>query len=177
MIDPGVGAEDVKKVLDTQKFSLKYIILTHAHIDHIIQMEQLKNICGGKFVIHHDDAPLLGNPLLNCAALFGRDTVFPEADICVKDGDTLEIGGLKLEILHTPGHTPGGICIRAGNELFTGDTLFKLGMGRTDLGAGDERLLMKSLSRLMKLDDGIKVHPGHGSATEIGYERSNNIYL
>jgi hydroxyacylglutathione hydrolase len=177
VIDPGVEAEDVKQVLEAQKLTLKYIILTHAHIDHIIQMEQLHNICGGKVVVHHDDAPLLGNPLLNCAALFGRDTVFSNADICVKDGDILEIGGLKLEILHTPGHSPGSMCIRTGDALFTGDTLFKLGVGRTDLGAGDHDLLIKSLNRLMKLDDKIKVYPGHGSATDIGYERNNNMNM
>jgi hydroxyacylglutathione hydrolase len=177
VIDPGAKEEDIKQVLAAQQLSLKYIILTHAHIDHICRMEQLHNSCGGKVVVHKDDAPLLGNPLLNAAFLFGLDTVFNEADICVKDGDILEIGGLKLEILHTPGHTPGSMCIRAGDELFTGDTLFRLGVGRTDLGAGDHDLLMKSLKKLMTLNDSIKVYPGHGSATDIGYERSNNMYM
>lgn len=175
VIDPGVAAEDIEEVLSAQRLSLKYIILTHAHIDHICCMEQLRSICGGKVVVHDNDAPLLGNPMLNGTLLFGLNTVFSEADICVKDGDTLEIGGLKLEILHTPGHTSGSMCIMVGDELFTGDTLFKLGVGRTDLATGDHDLLVKSLNRLMKLDDKIKVYPGHGSATDIGYERNNNM--
>lgn len=177
VIDPGMAAEDIKQVLSAQQLSLKYIILTHAHIDHIYKMEQLRSMCGGKVVIHNDDAPLLDNPVLNGAALFGLDTVFGEADICVKDGDTLEVGGLKLEVLHTPGHTPGSMCIRVGDELFTGDTLFRLGVGRTDLGTGDHDLLVKSLNRLMKLKDDIKVYPGHGSVTDIGYERKINMHM
>ena len=175
VIDPGVAAEDIKKVLTDQQLSLKYIILTHAHIDHICCMEQLRSICGGKVAVHIDDVPLLGNPMLNAAILFGLHTVFSEADICMKDGDVLELGSLKLEVIHTPGHTPGSICIKAGDELFTGDTLFKLGVGRTDLGAGDHNLLVKSLKRLMQLDNNIKVYPGHGSSTDIGYERNNNM--
>ncbi len=175
VIDPGVAAEEVKQVLSAQQLTLKYIILTHAHIDHIISMEKLQSISGGKVVVHTDDVPLLENPFLNCAAMFGRNTGFRAADMCVNDGDILEVGGLKLEVLHTPGHTPGSMCIRVGDELFSGDTLFRLGVGRTDLGAGDHDLLVKSLNKLMKLDGNIKVHPGHGSATDIAYERNNNM--
>jgi glyoxylase-like metal-dependent hydrolase (beta-lactamase superfamily II) len=177
VIDPGVDANDIVNVLEAQQLSLKYIILTHAHIDHIIMMEEVRKRTGAKVAVHEDDGPLLGNPLLNGAVLFGQKKVFDQADILVKEGDVLDIGGLKLEILHTPGHTPGSMCIKAEDQLFTGDTLFKLGVGRTDLGAGDHDLLIKSLDRLMTLEDGIKVHPGHGSATEIGYERSHNMYM
>lgn len=177
VIDPGVEVNEVVNILEAQKLSLKYIILTHAHIDHIIMMDEIRERSGAKVVVHEDDAPLLGNPRLNGAALFGLNKIFNDADICVKDGDILEIGGMKLEILHTPGHTPGGMCIKAGDQLFTGDTLFRLGVGRTDLGAGDHELLVKSLNRLMILEDSIKVHPGHGSATDIGYERNHNIYM
>lgn len=177
VIDPGVDYMDIEKNLEAQKLSLKYIILTHAHIDHIIRMEELRSACGGKVVIHEEDAPLLGNAMLNGAALFGLNTVFGDADLCVKDGDSLELGGIRLEILHTPGHTPGSMCVKAENCIFTGDTLFRLGIGRTDLGAGDYDRLMISLKELMKLDDSLVVYPGHGSATDIGYERNNNMSL
>lgn len=177
VIDPGVECGDIVQILEAQKLTLKYIILTHAHIDHILQMEGLRSACGGKVVIHEEDAPLLANAMLNGAALFGLNMVFGEADLCVKAGGSLEFGGVKMEILHTPGHTPGSICVKVGDNLFTGDTLFRLGVGRTDLGAGDHDRLMNSLKELMKLDDSLTVYPGHGSATDIGYERKNNMYL
>lgn len=177
VIDPGVEILDIEGVLKEQALALKYIILTHAHIDHILNVEHLKSSAGGRVVIHEDDAPLLGKPMYNGSILFGVNKVFKDADLIVKGGDSLVLGGTELEVLHTPGHTPGSICIKAGDSLFTGDTLFKQGIGRTDLGAGDHGLLMKSLKKLMELDDNIKVYPGHGSATDIGYERANNTYL
>lgn len=177
VIDPGVEHESIIHILEDQKLTLKYIILTHAHIDHILHMEELLGACGGKVVIHDEDALLLGNPMLNGSVLFGLNKVFREADMCVKDGDTLKLGGIQFEILHTPGHTPGSMCVKADGCIFTGDTLFKLGVGRTDLGAGDQTRLMDSLKKLMKLDDSLKVYPGHGSATDIGYEKNNNMNL
>ena len=177
VIDPGVDSRDIIQILETQQLSLKYIILTHTHIDHILHMEELRSACGGKVVIHEEDAPLLGNAMLNGSALFGLNKIFREADLCMKDGDSLEFGGIKMEILHTPGHTPGSMCVKVGDSLFTGDTLFRLGVGRTDLGAGDQNRLMDSLKELMKLDDSLTVYPGHGSATDIGYERKSNMSL
>jgi len=177
VIDPGVGYKEIVQVLEAQKLALKYIILTHAHIDHILHMEELLGACGGRVVIHEEDAPLLGNAMLNGSVLFGLNKIFREADVRVKDGDSLELGGVRLQILHTPGHTPGSICVKVGDSLFSGDTLFKLGVGRTDLGAGDQTRLMNSLKKLMKLNDQLQVYPGHGSATDIGFERNNNINL
>lgn len=177
VIDPGVEPEEIVSILDVQKLTLKYIILTHAHIDHILHMEELLGTRGGKVAIHDEDALLLGNPMLNGAVLFGLNRSFREADLRVKDGDSLELGGIQLEIIHTPGHTPGSMCVKADGCIFTGDTLFKLGVGRTDLGAGDQTRLMDSLKKLMKLDDSLKVYPGHGSATDIGYEKNNNMNM
>jgi len=177
VIDPGVEPEEIVSILDVQKLTLKYIILTHAHIDHILHVEELLGARGGKVVIHDEDALLLGNPMLNGAVLFGLNRSFREADLRVKDGDSLELGGIQLEIIHTPGHTPGSMCVKADGCIFTGDTLFKLGVGRTDLGAGDQTRLMDSLKKLMKLDDSLKVYPGHGSATDIDYEKNNNMNM
>lgn len=183
VIDPGADIKDIAAILDQHDLTLKYIILTHAHIDHIAEVDELRSSRGGKAVVHEDDAPLLGDSLLNGSALFGRDSVFKDADICVRDGHILQLGCTKLNIIHTPGHTPGGICIFVkdpdgiGSCIFSGDTLFRLGIGRTDLGAGDYDRLIASLRRLMELGDDIKVYPGHGSATDIGYERSFNPWL
>lgn len=194
VIDPGADYGEVAQILDTQGLRLKYIIMTHGHIDHIQQLNELHANCGGKAVIHEEDAPFLQNPMLNGSVLFGERISFRQADLLVKDGDVLTLGdagSLKLEIIHTPGHTPGSICIKATFDgphsvenahnvkecLFSGDTLFRLGVGRTDLAGGDSGRLTESLQRLMKLDDDLRVYPGHGPETEIAYERSSNRFL
>lgn len=174
VIDAGADHAEVLQILESQHLSLEYIVLTHAHIDHVLNAGKLRDAAGARVVIHEDDAPLLGDPVLNCSALFGLNKVFGPADILVKDGDSINVGGINLQFIHTPGHTPGSICVLAGNELFSGDTLFRLGVGRTDLGAGSVQKLEASLGRLMELDDSIIVYPGHGPATNIGYERRNN---
>ena len=191
IIDPGADVEDIARVLDEQGsklglnngLKLKYIIMTHAHIDHIAQVDNLRCALGGKTVVHKDDAPLLGNARLNGSTLFMRSRTFDMADILVSDGDVLELGKAKLDIIHTPGHTPGGMCILvkdgADGEscIFTGDTLFRMSVGRTDLGAGAQRKIMASLRRLMELDGALKVYPGHGPSTTTDFERENNPWL
>jgi hydroxyacylglutathione hydrolase len=182
VIDPGADAEDIVKALEERDLKLKYIIMTHAHIDHISDVDKLKDSIGGETVVHEEDAPLLGDKRLNGSALFGTGRSFNTADILVKDGDVLEIGKATLRIIHTPGHTPGCICILAtdsANEscLFTGDTLFRQSIGRTDLGAGDHRKIIESLRRLMEMDSSLKVYPGHGPDTTIGYENMYNPWL
>lgn len=177
VIDAGADHLDILSILESQRLSLVYIILTHAHIDHVLRADKLREATGAKIIIHENDALLLGNPVLNCSALFGLNRIFGSADIFVKDGDSVDVGGIRLEFIHTPGHTPGSMCVRAGNRLFSGDTLFRLGVGRTDFGAGDPVKLAASLKRLMELDDSIEVYPGHGPATDVGYERRNNPLL
>lgn len=196
VIDPGADVEDIAKVVDEHSLKLKYIILTHAHIDHISNVDNLREALGGKTVVHEEDAPLLGDRMLNGSALFGHGQSFGMADIMVKDGDVLELGGAKLRVIHTPGHTPGSICImltdgegegtgssegKGSGEgescIFTGDTLFRLSIGRTDLGAGDHRKIIESLRRLMKLEGSLKVYPGHGPVTTIEFERLNNPWI
>ncbi len=205
VIDPGADVEDIARILVEHALKLKYIILTHAHIDHIAEVDNLRSTLGGKTVVHEDDAPLLGDQMLNGSALFGRSRTFSMADTLVRDGDILELGKAKLSIIHTPGHTPGGMCILAkdgtddegsmsqisnyGRQeedeggglgkgcIFTGDTLFRMSIGRTDLGAGDQGKITASLRRLMKLDGALKVYPGHGPSTTIDFERKNNPWL
>lgn len=190
VIDPGADHGEIMRALGEHGLTLKYIIYTHGHIDHVCEGDMLRSLTGARVVAHEDEAPLLEDPLLNGSALFWTARKMGSADITVKDGDVLKLGNTELEIIHTPGHTPGGICVlirsagdggRTGkhstNCVFTGDTLFRLSIGRTDLGAGDSRVLMASLDRLMELDDDVVVYPGHGPATTIGFERENNPWL
>ena len=174
VIDAGADHGDILQVLKSRNLTLEYIVLTHAHIDHVINADKLRAATGAKLVIHEDDALLLGDPLMNCSALFGLKKVFNPADLLVKHGDSINVDSIKLELIHTPGHTPGSMCILAGRRLFSGDTLFRLGVGRTDFKGGDPVMLESSLKRLMELDDSVEVYPGHGAATNIGYERRNN---
>mgnify|MGYP001002308220 FL=1 len=178
VIDPGTEASLIMKEIDNMSLKIKYIILTHAHIDHMLYVDELRALTGAKVAVHEDDASALGDPWKNASSLFGLSNKFSDADILLKDNDILKIGDLDLKIIHTPGHTPGGICILVNNDIFTGDTLFRESIGRTDLGTGDAEKIMDSLkNKLMVLDDNIKVHPGHGTATTIGYERANNPFL
>lgn len=174
VVDAGANADAVLEALKSRSLYLEYIILTHAHVDHVLNAGKLREATGAQIVIHEDDALLLGDPVLNCSAMFGLNKVFGPADILVKDGDTISVGGVKPSFIHTPGHTPGSMCVLADQRLFSGDTLFRLGVGRTDLGAGNQMKLEGSVRRLMELDDSTEVFPGHGPATDIGFERRNN---
>lgn len=178
VIDSGADAAEIAEAVDELKLKIKYIILTHAHIDHIVSVDELRSTLGAKVLLHEKEARALADPFYNGSVLFGLKKVFKVADGVLKDGDVMEAGGLKLEIIHTPGHTSGGICIKAGDNVFTGDTLFMMSIGRTDLGDGDQEQLMDSIrNKLMLLKDETKVYPGHGTSTTIGYERENNPFI
>ena len=177
VIDPGASSEDIMEMARQANIDIEYIILTHAHVDHMISMEEIRNRIKAKVLVHQDDAKSLVDPWYNGSKLFGANKIFSPADILLKDKDIIDIGGLKLEIIHTPGHTPGSICIKTAGNLFTGDTLFRMSIGRTDLGNGDYNRLMDSIKKLMTLDDETMVYPGHGTATTIGYERKNNPFV
>lgn len=177
VIDPGIPAQTIADEVLRNSLKVKYIFLTHAHIDHIVSMEELKKKTGALTVIHSKDAPSLGNQYLNGALLFGKNTVFSEADIMTEDGDRFNAGGLDFKIIHTPGHTPGSMCILVENILFTGDTLFYMSVGNTELGNGDAGMLETSLRKLALLDDNVTVYPGHGTKTSIGFEKANNPFI
>lgn len=177
VIDPGVNTADIMEAANQANLEIEYIILTHAHIDHMISIDEIRKKTKAKVLVHQDDSKLLADPWYNGSRLFGLNRVFNPADILLKDNDILDADGLKLEIIHTPGHTLGSICIKTGKNLFTGDTLMRMTIGRTDLGYGDYNQMMDSIKRLMALDDETVVYPGHGAATSIGYERKNNPYV
>ena len=159
VIDPGAEANRIRKHVGDRKIAA--ILLTHGHFDHIGAVRELMEL-GTKLVIHGLDAPMLGDPELNASVrLIGRNVTAPEATDLVKEGDEPEFAGLKVKVLHTPGHTPGSVCYEIEGELFTGDTLFEYGWGRTDLPGGSEAQMEASLRRLMPMVRTMPFHAGH----------------
>lgn len=182
IIDPGAFSpaevQAVLGLLEKDGLEAKCIINTHGHIDHIAGNRILKEATGAAILIHRGDADRLGDGQLNGSFLFGMDIVSPPADRLLEDGEEIDIGTLKFRVLHTPGHTPGGMCLLAEGTLFSGDTLFAGSVGRTDLPGGSERVLLQAIrSKLLSLPDQTSVRPGHGPRTTIGKEKETNPYF
>lgn len=178
VIDPGGDVDRIIKLLEDNELKLEYIILTHAHGDHIGGVEELKERTGVFVYMHEDDLYMLRDSNANQSAAIGGPIVEAETDKFVNDGDILELGELKLSIIHTPGHTKGGISIQVDKFIFTGDTLFANSIGRSDLEGGNEEQIMDSIkNKLFVLDEDLIVLPGHGSATTIKIEKTTNPYV
>ena len=178
VIDPGGDVAKIKAYLDEQGFTLKYIINTHGHVDHIAGNDKLKEATGAKVLIHEMDAAMLGDAKMNLASFMGFSTTFEPADELLTEGDTVIVGEVKLEVLHTPGHTRGGISLKTEGAVFTGDTLFNGSIGRTDFPGGDFDTIINSIkTQIMPLPDDTEVCPGHMGQSTIGNERQNNPFL
>ncbi|MEW6003210.1 MAG: MBL fold metallo-hydrolase [Nitrospirota bacterium] len=176
VIDPGDEPDRILSIINKHNFKVKYIICTHAHFDHVGAVSDIKKETGARIIIHRDDLDIY-NHTKEMALLWGFEIEpLPEPDSFVSEGDIIKIGNLKFEVFHTPGHSPGGICLYGEGLLITGDTLFAGSVGRTDFYGGDISKLKKSFKRLMSLPDKIKVIPGHGPETTIGRERTYNIF-
>lgn len=174
IIDPGAEQDKIISLLDKEKLIARFIINTHGHIDHIGANAFFKL----PVYIHKADANFLTNPLLNLSLVHANFGVLPKASRLLEDKDEIEISDIMLKVIHTPGHTPGGISLHYKDIVFTGDTLFNGSVGRTDLPGGDKARLIDSInSKLMKLDDDTVVWPGHGDSTTIGIERKSNSWL
>lgn len=158
VIDPGAEPERIRRSCEGRR--IEAILLTHGHFDHIGGVAALA-ADGAEIVIHREDAPMLRDPELNAGWLAGRMVTAPEATRTVREGDKLQYAGVTFTVLHTPGHTPGGVCYQAGDWLFTGDTLFQFGYGRVDLPGGSMHQLAASLRRLQPLAQQYEIYPGH----------------
>ncbi len=181
VIDPG---GDEKKILATVKeagLAIDYIIATHGHPDHVCGNRIIQEATGAKIVMHQADADFFFKPeIQNYFSMLGMEPS-PPVDITVQDEDTVKVGEVELRVIHTPGHTPGGICLYNPPDLITGDTLFVGGLGRTDFPGGSHQQLIESiLGRLMNLPEDTTVWPGHaygGSRSTIGEEKRGNPYI
>jgi len=178
IIDPGGDADYILREVKRLRVDVKAVINTHGHVDHIAADEPVIKATGAKLMIHEDDAAMLKSPARNLSLLGGVPLPPLKADRLLQDGDTVAFGSEALEVIHTPGHTPGGICLLADDIVFTGDTLFAKGIGRTDFPGGSYETLLRSIrERLLTLPDDTRVYPGHGPPTTIGQERLGNPYL
>ena len=178
VIDPADKADAIMAFLQQEKLTPTAVVLTHAHFDHMLAAETLCRSTGAPLYVGRGDAGAMVDPVRNLSGLFS-----PQHPVCIShfsslcEEDTLSVGELTFTVLETPGHTPGCICLRCGDVLFSGDTLFKDSIGRLDFPGGDATAMLASLERLMRLDGDTKVYPGHGSSTSIEREIRLNPYL
>jgi len=174
LVDAGGDAEKIKIFLEDKGLRLDFIINTHGHGDHIVANSDFHV----PVYIHESDKDFLLDPGKNLSGAFLFPFVSPAASRLLKDGDTVKLGTLEMKIIHTPGHTPGSISVALDDVVFTGDTLFAGGVGRTDFEYGSEDALIKSIrEKLMPLADDIIIYPGHGPESTIGQERDSNPFI
>ncbi len=177
IIDPGDEAEGILRNVKDLELDIKSIVLTHGHIDHIGALKEVKEATGAEVAIHTDEAESLQGNSVSTLLGLSYPTPLP-ADRLLKDGDSMDIGDLHFLVLHTPGHSPGCICLLGQGVMFSGDTLFNYGIGRADLPGSNYSQLMNSIhTKLMILPDNTAVYPGHGPDTTIGTERRGNPFL
>jgi len=184
VVDAGCSTEsEFQELLDfvhSQNLTVKCLINTHCHIDHILGIDKLKKQFGVKAFAHIDDFPLLQMAPAHAMMFWLYLETVPAIDETLSHGDMIELNGDSIKVIHTPGHSRGGLCFYAEQERFilTGDTLFNLSIGRTDLAGGNYETLIKSIrEQLMVLPDDVIVYPGHGNSTTIGIEKASNPFL
>lgn len=178
IVDPGGDTDDLIKVINDNNIELKYIVLTHGHGDHIGGVAELKSKFNIPLLIHEADSELLKDGNKNLSNIMGVGSVELIPDKTIKDGDEILFGELKAIVLHTPGHTKGGICLKINDQLISGDTLFKGSIGRTDLLGGSYEELIDSIkNKLLILPGETIVLPGHGQPSTIKVEKASNPFL
>ena len=178
VIDPGGMASTILEYIREARLSIKAVLNTHGHCDHIGADDAIRDATEAPLYIHKEDAPMLGDVKLNLSAFMGFRALARPAEHLLSEGDVISFGQSKLEVLHTPGHSKGGVCFVGNGVVFTGDTLFAGSIGRSDFPGGSEVELIGNIKkRLLVLPDDMKVYSGHGPSSEIGWERARNPYL
>lgn len=179
VVDPGAKGERIYEEMTNRGYTIKAVLLTHGHFDHVMGADAIRKAAGVKVYLGEEDGKLIENADLNVSAMFGTPYT-TKADILVKDGEELELAGIKMKVIHTPGHTAGGVCYYLEEEkiLVCGDTLFAESVGRTDFPTSSASALVTAIrEKLFILPDEVYVYPGHGPTTTIGHEKENNPFV
>lgn len=180
VIDPGDDAAVLADYIDKNQLRPIAVLLTHGHFDHCMAAQQIAEQYGISIYVHEDDKQTMENPAYNCCGMIGKHLIFHADMYFHGETDHLSMAGFEIEVYHTPGHTPGGVCLYIKDEgiLFSGDTLFCESVGRTDFPKGSMSQLVRSIhEKLLSLPNDTKVLPGHGEWTTIGHERQRNPFL
>jgi hydroxyacylglutathione hydrolase len=180
IIDPGGDAEVIMRTVQQVELSISVIVITHAHVDHVGALREVQQKTKAQFAVHEAEKGFVFSTPMRMLTSLGVSPVKspPKPDTLLKDGDMIDLGDLHFRVLYTPGHSSGGICLSGHGVVFSGDTLFNSGVGRTDFpGMSHERLMKSIREKLMVLPDETIVYPGHGPATTIGDERRGNPFL
>ena len=178
VIDPGGDAEQILEKIRQKGIAIEAIFLTHGHSDHIMAVDEVREATGAKVYISEADAGMLTKASSNLSIYMGAGREFKATDEFLVDGETITAAGLKFQVVATHGHTKGGVCLVCGDTVFCGDTIFSESIGRTDLPGGSYSQILHSIkTKIMVLPDEMKLLPGHGPATTIGWERRRNPFL
>lgn len=178
VIDPGGDADHILEKIRQKEITIEAIFLTHGHSDHIMAVDEVREATGAKVYISEADADMLTKASSNLSIYMGAGSEFKAADKFLVDGDIITAAGLKFQVLATPGHTKGGVCLLCNDTIFCGDTIFSESIGRTDLPGGSYSQILHSIkTKILVLPDELKLLPGHGPATTIGWERRRNPFL
>jgi glyoxylase-like metal-dependent hydrolase (beta-lactamase superfamily II) len=177
VIDPGADADRIIAAAERKDLTLTHILLTHGHFDHVGAIDGLRARFGSRVIMHAGDAEMLTDPAPGLEPIYGYERVGKGADVFVNGGDVLRLAGLEIQVMSTPGHSPGGVCYIVEWNIFSGDTLFQGSIGRTDFSGGSPDDMRMSLKRLRELDGDYTVYPGHGPATRLEAERRANPYM
>lgn len=178
VIDPGGMAKEILAYIREAKLSIKAVLDTHGHCDHIGANDAIRDATEAPLYIHKEDRAMISDIRLNLSAFMGFKVISRPAEHLLSEGDKISFGNSELEVIHTPGHTKGGVCFVGDGVAFTGDTLFAGSIGRSDFPGGSEVELIGNIKKkLLALPDETKVYSGHGPSSEIGWERKCNPYL
>ena len=178
VIDPGGDVDDIIKKIEELNLDIEYIVLTHGHGDHIGGISDLKSFIDVPVAIHKEDEYMLKDGSVNLSSQMAMGNIELNADILLEDKAEISFGDLNAKVIHTPGHTPGGISLKIGDNIFTGDTLFAGSIGRTDFPGGSYEEIISSIKdKIIIYPDNVILYPGHGPATNVKLEKANNPFL